>query len=104
VTRDGVFTLYDVSGVAPGVLTFDIASGPDGDMWFTGPDGLGRITPNGQASVVPVPGASVWKVTGGPDGNIWFTDRTGKIGRVTPRGDVKEFDLPAGQTPDDHDG
>ena len=50
---------------------------------------------------VPTRGSQAVSITGGPDGNLWFTslpDTTinqGGIGRMTPAGVFKEFNLPA---------
>src|SRR5260370_37288280 len=33
-------------------------------------------------------------ITAGPDGNLWFTQAGGKIGRITPAGNITEFPLP----------
>ena len=38
-------------------------------------------------------------ITAGPDGNVWFTesltgDGAARIGRVTPRGNIREFNVP----------
>jgi streptogramin lyase len=30
-------------------------------------------------------------IAAGPDGNLWFTEPNGKIGRLTPLGDVTEY-------------
>ena len=39
-------------------------------------------------------------ITTGPDGNIWFTEENGnRIGRITPSGQITEFDLPGGSLP-----
>lgn len=35
------------------------------------------------------------EIAAGPDGNLWFTMNTDKIGRITPKGTVTEFALPA---------
>ena len=35
-------------------------------------------------------------ITNGPDGNLWFTDpAAGKVGRITPAGQVTEFAVPS---------
>jgi len=35
-------------------------------------------------------------ITPGPDGNLWFTEeKTGKIGRITPSGEITEFVVPS---------
>jgi streptogramin lyase len=33
------------------------------------------------------------KITEGPDGNVWFTLAGKKVGRITPQGAIKEFEL-----------
>jgi streptogramin lyase len=80
-----------------------IATGPDGNLWFTLPAAglIGRITPAGQVTdfstgLMPdsVPGA----ITAGPDGNLWFTDGANTIGRITTGGQITEFSN--GITPD----
>jgi virginiamycin B lyase len=39
-------------------------------------------------------------MTRGPDGNLWFSEnQADKIGRITLKGEIKEFDLPKGSRP-----
>src|SRR5438270_524401 len=73
-----------------------IASGPDGNLWFTeiSASNIGRITPTGSITEFPLkvdsaPGA----ITSGPDGNLWFTEGVGLIGRISPSGSVTEFSI-----------
>ena len=35
----------------------------------------------------------------GPDGNMWFTERGGRVGRITPEGEIEEFPLRPGCQP-----
>jgi streptogramin lyase len=68
----------------------DIASGPDGNLWFTEQGlfpGIGRITTAGTITEYPVallqePG----EIAAGPDGGLWFTERglVEQIGRIDP--------------------
>lgn len=79
-----------------------VASGPDGALWFTESAGnrIGRITPDGAMTEYAVPTAMSKPdgITTGPDGNLWFTELAGnKIGRITPDGVMTEFSIP---TPD----
>jgi hypothetical protein len=74
-----------------------IAAGPDGNLWFTKPDGaIGRITPSGVLLpdlTAGISGAAAPNsIALGPDGNLWFTEATG-IARITPAGTVTEFPL-----------
>ena len=84
-----------------------IASGPDGNLWFTerGGNKIGRITPAGVITEFPIPTAGSFPVgiTFGPDGNLWFTEWLGnKIGRITTTGTITEFPIPtAGSEPTD---
>ncbi len=101
-----------MQGQAPTVTAFDlpsgvqapwqIAPGPDGNLWFTvqGPSVyIGRVTPAGFITLFPVPTPLSYPtgITTGADGNIWFTEAVGnKIGRISPflPHDVVEFPLP----------
>jgi streptogramin lyase len=89
-------------------------AGPDGALWFAGTRGsetqinlIGRITMDGQITTFSTPSQS--KDAGfqdfcvGPDNAIWytwvdsFTDPskvTGRIGRVSPSGQIQEFTVP----------
>jgi len=74
----------------PSATTWSIASGPDGNLWFTERDGnkIGMINPTTHAiSEFPIPTANSWPIgiTAGPDGNLWFTENaSGKIGEINP--------------------
>ena len=72
----------------------DITAGPDGNLWFTGTNRIGRITPAGTATefTAGITGNVLSSITTGPDGNLWFTEQGGsRIGRITPSGTVTEF-------------
>jgi len=85
-----------------------LVAGPDGNVWFTEEFGnaIGRITPKGKVTEFSAGislGAYPSGITAGPDGNLWFTERglqggilggdvlPGRIGRITPKGEVTEF-------------
>jgi streptogramin lyase len=106
LTPSGVVTEFPVPAAAnlkfvavALVGGFGITSGPDGNLWFTEPDGndIGRITPSGTITEFPVPTATCFlgDIVAGPDGNLWFTEQDGnKIGRITPSGTITEFPVP----------
>ncbi|HEX4214417.1 MAG TPA: hypothetical protein VIA06_13965 [Candidatus Dormibacteraeota bacterium] len=75
-----------------------ITLGPDGAIWFTGPQGsIGRMTLQGSVTSfpLPTPQESATDIVTGPDGALWFTEMSGnKIGRITTSGAVTEFPLP----------
>jgi len=76
-----------------------IASGPDGNLWFTeyGANKIGRLTTTGRFKEFPIPTpySSPSAITAGPDDNLWFTESyASKIGRVTITGKFKEFPMP----------
>jgi virginiamycin B lyase len=59
---------------------FDIAAGPDGNVWFSEGDTgqIGFITPNGRITEIRFSAVDASSgITTGPDGNIWFCDLTG---------------------------
>jgi streptogramin lyase len=83
----------------PASSPFGIATGPDGNLWFTErvATKIGRITPGGVFTEFPVPtaGSEPRGITAGPDGNLWFTEEIGNnIGRITTAGVVTEFPVP----------
>ena len=94
-------TEYDTSAV--GTMTWGIAAGPDGALWFTaqGADNIGRITTTGAVSVFNIPSGvpafgHTGGITAGPDGALWFTSAGGRyVGRITTSGVITKFLTPA---------
>ncbi len=91
-------------GQGPRDVTFKgvlgLAPGSDGNVWFvegTYPIAaiIGRITPAGQFTEFTVAGdsSSLEALTTGPDGNVWFIDVNGLVGRITPAGVIKLFQV-----------
>jgi virginiamycin B lyase len=74
-----------------GTIT-DIAVTPDGNVWFTETNAIGRMTPSGTITEFPVP-ARPGRISAGPDGNLWFTELRA-IGRITQDGSYARFPLP----------
>ena len=72
-----------------------IATGPDGNMWFTrGVSSVGSRPLASSASFPPEPSPlfGAHGIAGGPDGNVWFTEDDGnRIGRITPSGVIRMF-------------
>jgi streptogramin lyase len=105
-------------GISSFYNVWDIASGPDGNLWFTetpcgfcggsGPPKIGRITPTGVVTEFSagITGKGFGDITAGPDGALWFTEPSSlsgpsdRIGRITPTGTVTEFSH--GITPGSH--
>jgi streptogramin lyase len=98
------------AGITAGSQPWDIAKGPDGNLWFserTGPVGyagqMARINPTThevtQFSAGITGDAEPDGVTAGPDGNVWFTEQSGnRIGRITPSGTITEFPIPTAES------
>jgi len=78
-------------------VTYGIALGSDGNLWFTeaSADNIGRITTTGSVTEFPITfGAYASDITAGADGNLWFTEQSlDQIGRITTTGTVTEFPL-----------
>ncbi len=87
-----------------------ICAGPDANLWlgtqYTGM--IGRIGLTGSMTVLPPPEPQHYNqmngVTPGPDGNVWYLRLTlvppqvlSVVGRVTPSGDMTEFEASAGR-------
>jgi streptogramin lyase len=108
LTLGGVFNHFSASpGIGYGDGGEDIVPGPDGNLWFTSPEGsIGQVTPAGVISEFPEPSADCGNensntgcgfdgITSGPDGNLWFTEYwSNHIGRITPAGAMVEIAIP----------
>ena len=96
ITPEGAITEFDLPGIT-GLVTH-IAAGPDGNIWFTAVNKVGRISTSGQIAEFPLPQYYMpIRIAAGPDGNVWFTEETpggSAIGRVTPAGAITQFPLP----------
>ena len=100
----GEFTMFDLGPAGEGANA--IASGPDGNMWFTNNanNSIGRITPSGAVTYFAVPATSASASTGGPglfaiaagpDGNMWFTEFFANlVGKITPAGVITTYPVP----------
>jgi virginiamycin B lyase len=99
-TLGGLITTY--SAQANGGIT----SGPQGDVWFSGGPGIGRISDDGKIKYFTLP-VHVYELTPGPDGNIWFTvgtitqdsrtivqGQTVTIGKMTTTGAYTLYTIP----------
>jgi streptogramin lyase len=102
ITVGGAITEF-TTGISTGSNPDDIASGSDGDLWYTdgtAPNRIGRITPTGAVTEFPT-GQTVHNdgITAGPDGDVWFTqfNGAGAIGRAGADGSIAIFT--AGLTP-----
>ena len=108
VDAQGKVTRFPVCGQRFCSLS-QIAAGPDGNIWFTRepfvngePQArIGRLSlATGKITEFTLPPADLRSLggregglTAGPDGNVWFiAPRINKIGRITPSGQVTEFD------------
>lgn len=83
-----------------------VASGPDGNVWFTQVSVIGKVTPQGVVTEYPLPAGAAHDpkgITAGPDGNLWFTDAfhdQNAIGRITPAGVITMFPVDPKSSPD----
>jgi streptogramin lyase len=79
------------TGLTPNGGPSRIATGPDGNLWFTeaaNPGRIARITPSGvitEFTTGLTPDSQPVGITAGPDDNVWFTQaadpgRVAKIG------------------------
>ena len=108
IDATGRVSLY-TRGLNAGSVPFQIALGPDGNLWFTDEGSrpaIGRVTPSGAITEFSRGlrrDSTPFAITLGPDHNLWFTDqgRHPAIGRITTRGRITEFSrgLRAGSAP-----
>ena len=101
ITTSGTITEYPAgltSGFSLLMTPKGITEGPDGKLWFTEQgvtaDGVASLDPSHRRRhrVLAAAGADPTAITTGSDGNLWFIERGAtKIGRITPDGDIDEF-------------
>jgi virginiamycin B lyase len=79
----------------PGAFPAGIAGGTDGNIWFTesGAHKIGRITRFGKLTEFDLPRADHFPtgIRGTWDGYLWFAEQGGRVGRISPTGEVTEF-------------
>lgn len=104
ITTEGVVTEHPVPSSAGQPLA--MTAGPDEALWFTAHNApassIVRVSTDFQFTVFPLPIGSLdaLGIATGADGNLWFTaldpsTKNGKIGRMTPQGEVTLFSIPA---------
>jgi streptogramin lyase len=77
----------------------DIASGPDGNLWYTTASGenYGKVTPTGIVHETTLPaGHRATAITAGAEGNLWYLRWAEQedIVKLTPSGKTTEYPLP----------
>jgi virginiamycin B lyase len=77
----------------------DIIAGSDGALWLaaTGTDSIDRVATDGGVASFPIGGGAgnePRSLALGPDGDVFFTQRAPRIGRISPDGQIVEFDRP----------
>ena len=105
VSLAGGFTQFSTGTYS----TYGIATGADGNLWFSGIDVrtgggvVGRMTTGGFVSALPLASGLVVKpgtIALGPDNAIWFAAETSSgpaqasIGRITTAGAISMFGIP----------
>jgi virginiamycin B lyase len=103
MTTSGAVTEFS-AGMTSGANPHSIAAGSDGNLWFTQKTGssvIGKITPQGSISNIPVSGTGPTGIGVGPDGNIWVTysgsNLLSKIGPGNRETDYSFTDPQSGQ-------
>jgi virginiamycin B lyase len=92
ITTGGEFAQWSLG--QPTVYPQGITAGPDGAMWFTDELGIGRITMAGAISHFGLSNPYGIDIVTGPDGNLWFAvSYTDDVGRITPSGHVRIWDV-----------
>ena len=88
-------TVYNIQSYG---TYWEIATGPDGAVWFPEPPNkIGRITTTGATTSYLIPDAGTSGPNGiaaGPDGALWFTMSPNRIGRITTAGAVTQYRVP----------
>ncbi|HSE63805.1 MAG TPA: hypothetical protein VLG15_09375 [Thermoanaerobaculia bacterium] len=91
------FVLFPVADPAHQQLK-GICLGPDGNVWFTVDNRVGRMTPAGALTEfdLATAGSRPGDIVAGPDGNLWFLEEdVPAVGRISPAGSITEYPIPA---------
>lgn len=78
-----------------------ITVGPDGALWFTQPNQIGRISTAGVIAEYAIADFEQGSagITAGPDGAVWFTEENAnKIGRISMSGTITEYPVPTARS------
>jgi streptogramin lyase len=88
---------YAVPGASPSA----IATGPEGDLWYTTSTHIGKMTTAGEAVEFGLPeGSRPDGIARGAEGDMWFANYgRSTIGRITPSGEITEYPLASGSEP-----
>ena len=77
-----------------------ITAGPDGAVWFTQFDRVGRLGTDGRMTEFGIDDTRPFGITTGPDRALWFTRYgSGKISRLTTNGALVDFTINYGAGP-----
>ncbi|HKD11713.1 MAG TPA: hypothetical protein VKE50_06540 [Thermoanaerobaculia bacterium] len=93
-TASAQFVLFPVSD--PPVEPQGVCAGPDGAIWFTTGDRVGRLAVDGTITNfdLPMPESGARDIAAGPDGNLWFLETNFlRVGRLSPTGTLAEFQI-----------
>lgn len=85
--------------LAPSTSPYDVAVGPDGNLWVTntGSGTISKVTTAGVVTTytIPTPGSGPRSIAAGPDNALWFTENVAnKIGRLAVDGTFTEYAIP----------
>ncbi|HLJ84229.1 MAG TPA: hypothetical protein VKT51_08685 [Candidatus Eremiobacteraceae bacterium] len=102
VTPRGSVTYFNQSCTNSQTSLNEIATGADGNLWFTTfgsslpGTGIGKITPAGVATCFSTSRPFTAGIVAGPDGNIWFAEPQAPtmLGKITPAGVLTEYPDP----------
>lgn len=92
VAQAQTISYFRIAGTAA-----SIAAGPDGNLWFTSYEAIGRITPRGEVTTFSVySGMSTPGDIAAGSNLMWFV-RTGGLGSIDMNGTVTTYDIPSMQ-------
>jgi streptogramin lyase len=103
VRAAAVGDIIEYSLPTPNSAVWQIAAGPDGNLWFTDNNEgwntvgkVGKVTTAGAFTEYPLLSAGIGgrSIVAGPDGNLWFTEGGNKVARVTTSGVITEYSIP----------
>lgn len=85
--------------LTPATFAWSLTTGPDGNVWFTYRNGVGKISTSGETAYYPLvegntpTSIAFLAIVTGPDGDLWFTGDNA-VSRSTTDGEMATFRLP----------
>lgn len=105
ITRAGAVKEFAMPASVSGNNIGALAGGKDGNLYFFSGNSIGKLTPSGAVTLIPLPSSvqgGIDVMVGAPDGSLWLgasNSQGGLLLRMTPAGQFTTFQVPGPPPP-----